>query len=58
MVALTRSISFMGECLNSSVHKNSIIEAGKTCKPANVGYIAKILFARYRINEVDSICWL
>ena len=40
------------------VFKNSIIEASKTRKPANFGYIAKILFARCRINEVDSIWWL
>ncbi|OWV28952.1 hypothetical protein JI62_15050 [Halomonas campaniensis] len=58
MVALTRSISFMGECLNNAVHKNSIIEASKTRKPASFGYIAEILFARCRINEVDSIWWL
>lgn len=55
MVALTRSSSFMGECFDDAVHKISVIEAGKTSKSANFGYIAKILFARCRINGVDSI---
>ncbi len=58
MITLKRSISVMGECLINAVHKNSIVEASKTRNPANFGYIAKILFARCRINEVGSIWWL
>lgn len=55
MVALTRSISFIGGCPNYAVHKDSIIEASKTRKPANFGYKAKIRFAFNRVNGVESI---
>ncbi|MEQ1437716.1 hypothetical protein ABLW47_24105, partial [Salmonella enterica] len=41
------------QCFSSGTQGDS-----KTRQHANVGYIAKILFALCRINEVDSIWWL